>query len=74
VQIPQEQDTEDVEVNWGTRTGISPLWYLMQSIRVAEDQQRINQFSKLNLRLRSIEDKLEELKVRPSMPKVERRS
>ena len=31
-----------------------------------EDQQRINTFSKLNTRLRSIEEKIEALKVRPA--------
>lgn len=31
---------------------------------VAEDQQRINSFSKLNTKLRGLEGKLEELKVR----------
>ena len=32
----------------------------------SEDQQRINTFSKLNTRLRSIEEKIEALKVRPA--------
>jgi prefoldin subunit 4 len=42
--MPQDEDTEDVEVTW-------------------EDQQNINTFSKLNTRLRTIEEKLQAIKV-----------
>lgn len=58
-----EQSEDDAaDVTWGTSfLYVSPYTQLK---RMPEDQQRINTFSKLNTRLRTLEDKLEEIKVR----------
>jgi len=57
-----EQNEDDAaDVTWGMSSSrISVFWL----IRISEDQQRINTFSKLNTRLRTLENKLEEIKVR----------
>jgi len=57
-----EQNEDDAaDVTWGMSSSrISVLWLIW----ISEDQQRINTFSKLNTRLRTLEDKLEEIKVR----------
>jgi len=57
-----EQNEDDAaDVTWGTLSSrVFALWLIW----ILEDQQRINSFSKLNTRLRTLEDKLEEIKVR----------
>jgi hypothetical protein len=68
-QLNQDQE-KDVEVTWGMRA-ISPKHrtsrliraYPLPSGRVTEDQQRINNFSKYNIRLQRITDQLEKTQV-----------
>ena len=48
------------------RSGLLRVSKDAHTARPSEDQQRINTFSKLNTRLRSIEEKIEVLKVRGS--------
>ncbi len=66
----EDENNDGAEVTWGAYY-VRPLnpWpdHASPETKLAddatEDQQRINSFSKLNTRLRSLEGKLEELKV-----------
>ncbi|KAL9708635.1 hypothetical protein Ac2012v2_008183 [Leucoagaricus gongylophorus] len=56
-----EQSEDDAaDVTWGTQFLYVSSYTQLK--RMPEDQQRINTFSKLNTRLRTLEDKLEEIK------------
>jgi prefoldin subunit 4 len=61
--LAEEEENEDAnEVTWGAFFDNSTFKISVDRV-LSEDQQRINTFSKLNTRLRSIEERLEELKV-----------
>lgn len=70
-QLAQEEETDDdIDVTWGASSssffvGIACVTNPWKHIfYIIEDQQRINSFSKLNARVKSIEERSEELKVR----------
>ncbi|THH14586.1 hypothetical protein EW146_g5755 [Bondarzewia mesenterica] len=58
----EEENDEGTDVTWGAFAIISFCQSPKIRSKRAEDQQRINAFSKLNTRMRSIEERREELK------------
>ena len=61
-QLEQEEEKDDAEVSWGSFS--ASFTRCPDSVILdPEDQQRINTFSKLNNRVRSLEEKLTLLKV-----------
>lgn len=59
----EETDSDAAEVTWGAGLFWFSVGTFLNALGLLEDQQRINSFSKLNIRLRNLEGKLEELKV-----------